>query len=139
VTNHASAQIDCLLAGEFVDEAELPTDLTFHRGEVVRPQVVGSFLDVWASDYDVREFTVLLRTSAASSENQPVHVFKVRGYRLQRVASKGEGESSWLGILAGPGEKDVYAALFPSGSVIAAFCGDARLAEPGLAADRPRD
>jgi hypothetical protein len=138
MTHHASVNIDCLIVGEFVDEAELPTDLAFHRGEVVRPQVVGNFLDVWASAEDIKEFTVLLRTSAASSENQPVHVFKVRGYRLERVAPKGEGEYSWLGILAGPGEKDVYAALFPSGSVIAAFCGNARLAEPGAGATRSR-
>jgi hypothetical protein len=130
---------DCLLVGEFVDEAELPPNLTFHRGEAVRPQVVGNYLDVWARDDGIKEFTVLLQTSKASSENQPLHVFKVRGYRLQRVAPTGEGESSWLGILAGPGEKDVYAALFPGNSVVAAFCGDARLAQPGTAADRPRD
>jgi hypothetical protein len=80
-----------------------------------------------------KEFTVLLRVSATGND---VHVVKVRGYRLQRVAPKGGGEPSWLGVLAAPGEEDVYAALFPGGQVIAAFCGEVRLAEPGAPPDR---
>jgi hypothetical protein len=35
---------------EYVDEGEIPADLAFHPGEVVRPRVVGSYLDVWADD-----------------------------------------------------------------------------------------
>jgi hypothetical protein len=74
---------------------------------------------------DAREFTILLRASAASDE--PTHVVKVRGYRLKRVPPQGESDKSWVGILAAPGEKDVYTALFPGGEVIAAFCGEVRL------------
>jgi hypothetical protein len=47
MTNHVNAAAGCLLVGEYVDEGECPTNLTFRRSEVVRPQVVADYRDLW--------------------------------------------------------------------------------------------
>jgi hypothetical protein len=75
-------------------------------------------------DNEVKEFTVLLQ---ATTPSDPPHVVKVRGRRLKRIPPLAEGESSMFGILSKAGDEDVYAALFPSGSVLGVFCGEVRL------------
>ena len=62
--NQVNANTGCHLFGEYVDEAELATNLALHPGEAVRPQVVANYIDFWAMEGGVQEFTVLLHGPA---------------------------------------------------------------------------
>jgi hypothetical protein len=42
----SKVDLDCRLIAEYVDEAELPPQAAYHRGEVLRPHVAGSYVDV---------------------------------------------------------------------------------------------
>src|SRR5690348_4093998 len=53
--NHLSVNSGCHLVAEYVDEGEVPANAAFHQGEVVRPQVVVNFLDVWGGNKSVSE------------------------------------------------------------------------------------
>jgi hypothetical protein len=46
MTNPVNATVGCSLVGDYVDDAECPTNPAVHRSEVVRPQVVANYLDV---------------------------------------------------------------------------------------------
>lgn len=35
------------VVAEYVDEAEVPTDVAFHRGEAVRTRLAATFVDQW--------------------------------------------------------------------------------------------
>ncbi len=50
LSQQTKVQVGYRLVGEFTDEGEVPTDLVFHQGEVVRPHPVVSFLDLWSQD-----------------------------------------------------------------------------------------
>ena len=52
---HPGMNSGCLLVAEYVDEGEIPPNEAFHAGEVVRPQVVGSYLDVWGADESIND------------------------------------------------------------------------------------
>jgi hypothetical protein len=53
MTNYTNAEVSCQLVGEYVNEAELPANVTCHRGEVVRPQVVANYVDLWSGDNEI--------------------------------------------------------------------------------------
>jgi hypothetical protein len=46
MNDHPNAVSGCLMVAEYVDEGEIPKGLTFHAGEVIRPQVISEYLDV---------------------------------------------------------------------------------------------
>jgi hypothetical protein len=116
MTNHASANIGCLLVGEYVDEAELPTDLACHGGEVVRPQVVANYLDLWGRDDGFKDFTVLLKDG---------RVLTVRGQGLKHSPHPVAGQDVYGIVIRSAGE-EVIIALFKSSDVAGIFHGEMR-------------
>ena len=110
MTNPGNATAGCLLVGEYVDEADSPTDGVARRGEAVRPQVVASHLDVWARDDGLREFTVLLKDG---------RVVAVRGHSLSVLPSA-------FSIVVRTGGEEVIVALFKSDDVHGIFHGEMR-------------
>jgi hypothetical protein len=63
MTNHNHTEVGCHLVGEYVDEAELPVNIACHRGEVVRPQVVANYIDLWSRDDGIKNFTISTKES----------------------------------------------------------------------------
>src|SRR2546423_15545422 len=114
MTNHVNATVGCLLVGEYVDEAECPTDLAFHQGEVVRPQVVANYLDLWARDDGTREFTVLLKDG---------RVIAVRGHGLKHEPHALAGQDVFS-IVVRTMTEEVLIAVFKSADVAGIFYGD---------------
>jgi hypothetical protein len=111
MTNPERATAGCLMVGEYVDEAECPANLAFHRGEVVRPQVVANFLDLWGCDDGLREFTVLLKDG---------RVIVVRGHGLKSELPR----ASVFSIVVRVGGEEVIVALFKSDDVSGIFHGE---------------
>ena len=95
--NHNSLVLG--LVGEYVDEGECPTNLAFRRSEVVRPQVVANYLDLWGRDDGMREFTVLLKDGRVTPT-----LSAVQGNA--RLASGGLGDEIER-LRAEPGEGDI--------------------------------
>jgi hypothetical protein len=116
MTNHVSANVGCLLVGEYVDEAECPTNLAFRRGEVVRPQVVANYLDLWGRDDGLKEFTVLLKDG---------RVVTVRGHNLKHSPHPVAGQDVYRIVVRTTGE-ELLVALFKSGEVAGIFHGEMR-------------
>jgi len=116
MTNHVSATAGCLLVGEYVDEGECPTNLAFHQGEVVRPQVVANYLDLWGTDDGIREFTVLLKDG---------RVVAVRGHGLKHSPHPVAGQDVYSIVIRAKGE-EVLVALFKSAEVAGIFHGEIR-------------
>jgi hypothetical protein len=116
MTNPANAHAGCLLVGEYVDEAELPANLAFHPREVVRPQVVASYLDLWGRD-DGKEFTVLLKDG---------RVVAVRGQGLKLLPGSQTGDGLVYGIVTRMSGEEVFVALFKSSEVVGIFHGEMR-------------
>jgi hypothetical protein len=112
MTNHSSVNVGCLLVGEYTDEAEVPTDLAVHRGEVVRPQVVADYLDLWSKTDGMKEFTVLLKDG---------RVVAVRGHGLKYLSDGGI-----YGVVARTEGEEVFVALFKSETVEGIFHGEIR-------------
>jgi hypothetical protein len=116
MTNPVGATVGCLLVGEYVDEADRPEQSAATRGEVVRPQLVASFLDVGGSDDTLREFTVLLKDG---------RVIAVRGHGLKHAPHPVAGEDVYSIVVRSRGE-EVLVALFKSADVAGIFHGDMR-------------
>lgn len=112
--NQVAAATDCLLVAEFVDEADFPTDVAFHRAEVVRPKVVATFLDVGGHEHGLREFTVLLKDG---------RVIVVHGHTLRHVPHPVAGEDVY-GVVERLKGEEVLVALFKSADVAGIFHGD---------------
>jgi hypothetical protein len=113
MTNHVGATTGCLLVGEYVDEAESPTNIEFHRGEVIRPQVVANFLDIWGRDDGMREFTILLKDG---------RVVAVRGHSLKSDLPC----AAVFSVVVRSGDEEVVVALFKSDDVSGIFHGELR-------------
>src|SRR5437016_3497863 len=111
MANHVNTHLGCLLVGEYVDEGELPANLAFHRGEVVRPQVVANLLDLWGPDEGFKEFTVLLKDG---------RVVAVRGQGLKHSPHPVAGEDIY-GIVVRSAGEEVLVALFKSSDVAGIF------------------
>ncbi len=112
MTNQENAVTGCVLVGDYVDEAGGPTSAP-SRSEVVRPEIVASYADVWGRDDGLREFTVLLKTG---------HVIIVRGHSLRSELP----QASVFSIIVRSGEEDVVVALFKSDEVSGIFHGEMR-------------
>lgn len=117
MTNHANADVGCLLVGEYVDEGEPPTGFAAHRGEVVRPQIVADYLDLWGRVEDAKEFTVLLRDG---------RVVNVRGQGLKHLPAAVSGDSGSYGVVIHTGGEEVLVALFKIPDVVGIFHGEMR-------------
>src|SRR5438128_2098914 len=118
MANDTHAEAGCLLVGEFVDEAELPANQAFHRGEVVRPQLVGEFHDLWCSEEAVKNFTVLLKDDRTVA---------VRGHCLKHWPATVTGESGSYGVVMRIANEEVVVALFKAVEVIGIFHGEMRV------------
>src|SRR5687767_12519243 len=116
MTNHANAIVGSLLVGEYVDEAELPANLTFQCGEAVRPRIVANYLDLWGRDDGVKEFTVLLKDG---------RVLAVRGQSLKHSPHAVAGEDVYSIVIRSAGD-EVIVALFKSSDVAGIFHGEIR-------------
>src|ERR1022692_2450751 len=113
MTNNANAIVGCNLIGEYVDESEVPADIAFHHGEVVRPQVVANYLD----DAEIKEFTVLLNDG---------RVVSVRGHRLTQLPPTVPGETGSYGVIVRTGGAEAIIALFKILDVVGIFHGEMR-------------
>jgi hypothetical protein len=117
MTNDVRTQVGCLLVGEYVDEAEVPAGLTAQRGEVVRPQVVASYLDLWGKDDGLKEFTVLFRDG---------RIVTVRGHSLKLLPDAAPGEGGVYGVVVRAAGEELIVALFKSDKVDGIFHGEMR-------------
>ena len=115
MSNPANAIVGCHLVGEYVDEAELPANLAFHRGEVVRPQAGSDYLDLGAAGDSFKEFTVLLKDG---------RVVSVRGQGLKNFPAAVQGESGSYGVIVRTGGAEVLVALFKAVEVVGIFHGE---------------
>ncbi len=113
----ARGSADCLVVGEYLDEAETPRESAAHDAEPVRPQVVGEFRDAWGADAGTREFTVLLKDGRVAS---------VLGHTL-KYTPQTPAEQDVYGIVIRNGEQELTIALFKSSDVAGIFCGELRL------------
>jgi hypothetical protein len=116
MSNQVNAEVGCLLVGDYVDEAECPTNLAVHQGEVVRPQGVTNYVDVWAFDDGMREFTVLLKDG---------RVVAVRGHGLKHEPHPVAGQDVYSIVVRAKAE-EVLVAFFKSADVTGIFYGDMR-------------
>jgi hypothetical protein len=115
MTDHIGANHGCLLVGEYVDESEIPPDSTFHIGEVIRPHVVSSYLDLGGGDEEVKEFTVLLKDDRMVS---------VRGHGLKLFPPTVPGEGGSYGVIVHAAGEEVLVALFRTLEVVGIFSGE---------------
>jgi|SRR5579872_7467517 len=118
MANHSNAEVGCQLVGEYIDEAELPTNVTYHRGEVVRPQAVADYVDLWNGGGDLKDFTVLLKDGRTVA---------VRGHGLKHWPANVAGESGSYGIVMHSAKEEVLVAVFKVVEVIGIFHGEMRL------------
>jgi hypothetical protein len=116
MTNDTNANVGCLLVGEYVDEAELPANVAFGRGEAVRPQIVGNYLDLWGRD-NLKEFIVLLKDG---------RVIVVRGQGLKHLPGTVPGGTGSYGIVVRAGGEEVLVALFKDFETVGIFHGEVR-------------
>ena len=116
MTNSVRATVGCQLIGEYVDEAEYPANLTPNRGEVVRPQVIANFHDLWGRDDGLKEFTVLLKDGRTVA---------VRGHSLKHAPHSVAGQDVYSIVIRTAGE-EVLVALFKSKEVAGIFHGELR-------------
>ena len=117
MSNPINLTVGCQMVGDYVDEAELPPNLVSPHGEVVRPQVVASYLDLWGKDDGFKEFTVLLRDG---------RIVAVRGQGLKHFPAGLQGESGAYGVIVRTGGEDVLVALFTVLEVVGIFHGEIR-------------
>jgi hypothetical protein len=117
MTNHPTAHVGCLLVGEYIDEAEMPSNLPFQRAEVVRPQLVANYVDLWSQDDGFKEFTVLLKDG---------RVVTVRGQGLKHLPASVNGESGSYGIVVRTDGEEELIALFKISEAVGIFCGEIR-------------
>ena len=61
MTSDVNTIAGCQIVGNYVDEGDCLTTSSFHRAEVVRPQIVANVIDNWGPDEGMRNFTVLLK------------------------------------------------------------------------------
>lgn len=116
MTNPANAISGCLLVGEYVDEAECPTNLAAQQAEVMRPQVVGNYVDLWGKDNCIKEFTILFRDG---------RIAVVHGHGLRHSPHPIAGQDVYSIVIRTPGE-ELLVALFKSGDVTGIFHGEIR-------------
>src|SRR3954451_2964248 len=112
MANHFGVSVRCRPVGEYVDEAEVPTDLAVHPGEAVRAHLVATYVDLWGKVDGIKEFTVLLKDG---------RVVAVRGHGLKYLPDGGI-----YGVVVRTEGEDVFVALFKSETVEGIFHGEIR-------------
>ena len=116
MTIHVNAVVKCLPVGDYVDEAEIPTGLVVHPGEVVRPSRVTNYLDDWESTDVLREFTVFLKDG---------RILAVRGHTLKHSPHPVADQDVYSIVLRTRGE-EVLVGLFKTADVAGIFHGEIR-------------
>jgi hypothetical protein len=114
--NQANAETGCLVVGEYVDEGESPMGHSAQRGEAIRPTIVPAYLETWATDYPLKEFTVLLKDG---------RVVAVRGHDLKHLPHPVAGQDVY-DVIVRNGQGEVSVALFKSADVAGIFHGELR-------------
>ncbi len=114
MTNHVNAEVGCRFIGDFVDEAEVTTDLPFGRSEAVRTRVIAEYVDGEEVSDGLREFTVLLKDG---------RVIAVRGHGLKHEPHPLAGQDVFSVVVRNQSE-EVLVALFKSADVAGIFYGD---------------
>lgn len=117
MTNPTDVNVGCLLVGEYTDEAEVPADCTCHRGEVVRPRVIATYLDLGSKDDGLKEFTVLLKDKAR---------IVVHGHTLKLFPPSSPEERSHYGVVARAAGEENLVALFSGSEIVGIFSGAMR-------------
>ena len=116
-----NADVGCLLVGEYVDEADISNSLSCKKddipqGEVVRPRMVGSYLDIWGVDSELKEFKAILK-----QDRQTVIVY---GHGLKPVMV---GENACFGVWVRSKGEELLVALFPLENTLSVFGGTIQL------------
>ncbi|MCI0358240.1 MAG: hypothetical protein L0211_07140 [Planctomycetaceae bacterium] len=114
MTDRMNTDAGCVVIGDYVDEAESPENLATCRAEVVRPQVVANYDDLWGSDDGLREFTVLLKDGRTVA---------VRGHGLKHEPHPIAGQDVFS-IVVRTATEEVLVALFKSADIAGIFYGD---------------
>jgi hypothetical protein len=119
LSNGPNANVGCLLVGEYMDEAASASNAVACSGEVVRPQLVASYVDLWATHDGMKDFTVLLRDN---------RIVTVRGHGPKYVQDTSNSEEAGSYAILAPSESgDITVAFFRVGEVTGIFCGNIRL------------
>src|SRR4051812_35756640 len=101
-------ETDCLMLGEFVDQAEVPSGVTFHEGVPDLPSSITEFVDNWSVGDGTKEFTVLLHDG---------RVVAVRGHGLKHMPAGAAGEPDTYGIVVRAAEREELVGLFRTSEV----------------------
>ena len=111
-----NAELDCLYAGEFVSENELPVPTgPASEGRVQETEYVGTFVDYWPGDLALTDFRVLLRDN---------RVVMVRGHAVQYLPKPSSpSDVASYGILGRIAGQEVLVALFRASEVTGIFAG----------------
>jgi hypothetical protein len=117
MTIHFGENRGYLRVDEYVDEPETPVDPAIPMGEVVRPSVVFTYLDVRSEDAAIKDFTVLLKDDRTVS---------VRGHGLKLFQPTVPGESGSYGVVVQAAGEEVLVALFKTIDVVGIFSGEIR-------------
>src|SRR5262245_6726038 len=117
MADQTGTDVGCLVVGEYIDEAEPPSQLPSHPGEIMRPKVVANYPDVWSGGDQVKEFTVLLKDGRTVA---------VRGHGLKHWPATVAGESGAYGVVLRTVSEEVVVALFKVLEVIGIFHGEVR-------------
>lgn len=116
MTEPFGANVERVLIGEFVDEAEPQSSPACQRGEVDRACVLGGYIDVGSRDEPTKPFTVLLKDN---------RVVTVRGYGLKYLANTGNpSDCGSYAVLAPAVGGEVIVALFRVSEVTGIFSGE---------------
>jgi hypothetical protein len=127
MANDENATAGCLLVGEYLDEGEVPAGFELRqKGEVVRPRVVGNYVDHGTNEgTGVKDFTVLLKQ---------IGTIKVRGHKLKWLQSRHGAEGGGVfAIVQQSPAGEVIVAMFRNHDVQAIFSGTFRPANGGPA------
>ncbi len=123
MTSQSGGNIRCLVVGEYVDEAEIPANITCSRGETVRTHLVANYLDLWGQGDELKEFTILLKDKGS--------IF-VHGHGLKLIPPTPSEPFSHYSVIVRAGEEEVIVALFKSLEVAGIFSGEMRT-QPNIA------
>jgi hypothetical protein len=116
MTPNLGANVERVLIGEFVDEAEPSSGPACGRGEVDRSCVLGPYIDGGSSEEAIKPFTVLLKDN---------RVVTVRGCGLKYLANAGNpSDYGSYAVLAPAAGGEAIVALFRVSEVTGIFSGN---------------
>lgn len=115
MADHGRVIEGCRFIGEYVDEAEVPTDLTIHAGEAVPSNLVAEYTDLGSTNAGLKEFTVLL------NDGRKV---LVRGQGLKQLPGISQDDRGSFGIVLRSEGEEVLVALFKADETVGIFHGE---------------